>query len=52
MNKLGIEGNAIDRMKVVEDFITKEMESYSPKAGGNYIEQHKEKTVLAHPGSR
>ena len=52
VQKLGIEGNALDRMKVVEDFITKEMENYSPKVGGNYIEQHKEKTVKAQPGSR
>merc|ERR1711982_83230 len=51
VKKLGIEGNAIDNMKVVEAFITKEMEIYSPKAGGNYIEQHKEKTENAQPGS-
>ena len=52
VHKLGIKGNAIDMMRVMEAFIIKEIGVNSSKSGGTYIEQHKEKTENAHPGSR
>ena len=51
-HKLGIEGNGIDMMSIMESFIIKEIGLDSSKSGGNYIEQHKERTENAQPGSR
>ena len=51
-HKLGIEGNGIDMMSIMEAFIIKEIGLDSSKSGGNYIEQHKERTKNAQPGSR
>ena len=45
-HKLGIEGNGIDMMSIMEAFIIKEIGLDSSKSGGNYIEQHKENSEL------